>query len=81
MPKKTELSFEQLFKSFMESQLNKMDTTVEEVLQQKPDHDAIANLLSALALKLEKIHDDVRELQRELAYVTSQVDDLQSENW
>jgi chromosome segregation ATPase len=85
MPKKTELSFEQLFKPFMESQLNKMDATVdatdEEVLEQKPDRDAIANLLSALALKLEKIHDDVRELQRDLAYVTSQVDDLQSENW
>jgi len=81
MPKKTELSFEQLFKPFMESQLNKMDTTDEKVLEQKPDRDAIANLLSALALKLEKIHDDVRELQRDLAYVTSQVDDLQSENW
>jgi adenylosuccinate lyase len=80
MPKKTELSFEQLFKPFMESQLNKMDAT-DEVLEQKSDRDAIANLLSALALKLEKIHDDVRELQRDLAYVTSQVDDLQSENW
>ena len=81
MPKKIEHSFEELFKPSMESQQYKMDTTDEEVLEQKPDRDAIANLLSALALKLEKIHDDVRELQRDLAYVTSQVDDLQSENW
>jgi len=81
MPKKIEQSFEELFKPSMESQQYKMDTTDEEVLEQKPDRDAIANLLSALALKLEKIHDDVRELQRDLAYVTSQVDDLQSENW
>jgi len=81
MPKNIEHSFEELFKPSMESQQYKMDTTDEEVLEQKPDRDAIANLLSALALKLEKIHDDVRELQRDLAYVTSQVDDLQSENW
>jgi chromosome segregation ATPase len=81
MPKKIEHSFEELFKPFMESQQNKMDTTDEKDLEQKPDRDAIANLLSALALKLEEIHDDVRELQRDLTYVTSQVDDLQSENW
>ena len=73
MPKKRAHSFEEL-----ESQQSKMDTTDEEVLEQKPDRDAIEKWASDVLVKLGEIHEDVRELQRDLAYVTSQVDDLYS---
>ena len=71
MPKTRAHSFEEL-----ESQQYKVDTTDEEVLEQKPDRDAIEKWLSEVLFKLEEIHEDVRELQRDLAYVISQVDDL-----
>jgi hypothetical protein len=73
MPKKSAHSFEEL-----ESQQYMMDTTDEEVLEQKPDRDAIEKWASDVLVKLGEIHEDVRELRRDLAYVTSQVDDLQS---
>jgi len=73
MPKKRAHSFEEL-----ESQQYKMDTTDEEATEEKPDRDAIEKWLSDVLFKLEEIHEDVRDLQSDLAYVTSQVDDLQS---
>jgi arsenate reductase-like glutaredoxin family protein len=80
MPKKRAHSFEELMKPLMESQQSKIDTTDEEVLEQKPDRDAIEKWASDLAFKIEEIHEDVRDLERDLAYVISQVDDLQSED-
>jgi archaellum component FlaC len=73
MPKKRAHTFEEL-----ESQQDKMDTTDEEVLEQKPDRDAIEKWASDVLFKLEEIHENVRDLQDDLAYVTSQVDDLHS---
>ena len=49
---------------------------IEETLEQKPDRDVVEKWLSNVMLKLGEIHEDVRELERDLAYVTSQVDDL-----
>jgi predicted nucleic acid-binding Zn-ribbon protein len=73
MPNKRAHSYEEL-----ESQQYMMDTTDEEVLEQKPDRDAIEKWASDVLFKLEEIHEDVRDLQDEVAYVRSQVDDLQS---
>ena len=39
----------------------------EEVLEQKPDRDAIEKWASDVLVKLGEIHEDVRELQRDLA--------------
>jgi lipoate synthase len=49
---------------------------IEQTLEQKPDRDVVEKWLSNVMLKLGEIHEDVRELERDLAYVTSQVDDL-----
>jgi hypothetical protein len=73
MPKKRAHSFEEL-----ESQQYMIDATNEEVLEQKPDRDAIEKWASDVLVKLGEIHKDVRELRRDLAYVISQLDDLQS---
>jgi hypothetical protein len=73
MPNKRAHSFEEL-----ESQQYKMDTTDEEVLEQKPDRDALEKWASVVLVKLGEIHKDVRELRRDIAYVISQLDDLQS---
>jgi hypothetical protein len=51
---------------------------IQEALEQKPDRDVVEKWLSGVLFKLEKIHEDVRELERDLAYVTNQVDDLYS---
>jgi hypothetical protein len=53
---------------------------IEVAVDQKPERGDVGYWASDLEFKLEEIHDDVRELQRDLAYVTSQVDDLQSED-
>ena len=49
---------------------------IEEVLEQKPDRDALEKWASHVLFKLEEIHEDVKDLQDEVAYVRSQVDDL-----
>ena len=49
---------------------------IEQTLEQKPDREVVEKWLSNVMLKLGEIHEDVRELERDLAYVTSQVDDL-----
>jgi hypothetical protein len=51
---------------------------IEEALEQKPDREVLEKWLSGVLFKLKEIHEDVRELERDLAYVTSQVDDLHS---
>jgi hypothetical protein len=53
---------------------------LQEALDEKPDRRDAGYWSSDLEFKLEQIHDDVKELQRDLAYVTSQVDELQSED-
>jgi hypothetical protein len=53
---------------------------IEEAVDEKPDRGDVGYWSCDLEFKLEQIHDDVKELQRDLAYVTSQVDDLQSED-
>ena len=39
---------------------------IEETLEQKPDRDVVEKWLSKVMLKLGEIHEDVRELEREL---------------
>ena len=53
---------------------------IKEALEQKPDRDDLENWSDDLAFKLEELHDDVRDLQGELAEVKGQIEDLQSED-
>ena len=50
---------------------------IQETLEEKADRDDLEHWASELAFKLEEIHDDVRDLQNEVAEVSTQVD-LQS---
>jgi DNA-binding transcriptional regulator GbsR (MarR family) len=50
---------------------------IQETLEEKPDRDDLEHWASELAFKLEQIHEDVRDLQNEVAEVSTQVD-LQS---
>ena len=50
---------------------------IQEALEEKPDRDDVEHWSSELAFKLEEIHEDVRDLQGEVAEVSAQVD-LQS---
>jgi uncharacterized coiled-coil DUF342 family protein len=51
---------------------------IEETLEEKADRDDVEHWSSELALKLEEIHEDVINLQNEVAEVKDQVDLLQS---
>jgi uncharacterized coiled-coil DUF342 family protein len=51
---------------------------IQEALEEKPDRDDVEHWSSELALKLEEIHEDVKNLQNEVADVKYQVDDLES---
>jgi predicted RNase H-like nuclease (RuvC/YqgF family) len=53
---------------------------IRETLEEKPDRDDVENWSSDLAFKIEEMHDDVRDLQGEVAEVKAQVDDLYSED-
>ena len=53
---------------------------IQETVEEKPDRDDLENWSSDLALKLEELHEDVRDLQGELAEVKGQVDDRWSED-
>jgi uncharacterized coiled-coil DUF342 family protein len=53
---------------------------IQEALEEKPDRDDVENWSSDLAFKIEEMHDDVRDLQGEVAEVKAQVDDLYSED-
>jgi uncharacterized coiled-coil DUF342 family protein len=50
---------------------------IQQALEQKPDRDELEHWASDLAFKIEEMHDDVRDLQGEVAEVSAQVD-LQS---
>jgi predicted nuclease with TOPRIM domain len=47
---------------------------IQETLEHKPDRDDVENWSSDLAVKLEELHDDVRDLQGELAEVKDQIE-------
>jgi hypothetical protein len=51
---------------------------IQETLEEKPDRDEVEHWSSELAFKLEQIHEDVLNLQSEVAEVGAQVDLLQS---
>jgi uncharacterized coiled-coil DUF342 family protein len=50
---------------------------IQQALEEKPDRDELEHWSSDLAFKIEEMHDDVRDLQGEVAEVSAQVD-LQS---
>jgi uncharacterized coiled-coil DUF342 family protein len=51
---------------------------IQETLEQKPDREELEHWSSELTFKLEEIHEDVTNLQNEVAEVSAQVDLLQS---
>jgi uncharacterized coiled-coil DUF342 family protein len=53
---------------------------IKEALEEKPDRDDVERWTSDLEFKMEEVHEDVRDLQGELAEVSAQVDDLYSED-
>ena len=53
---------------------------IKEALEEKPDRDDVENWTSDLEFKMEEVHQDVRDLQDEVAEVKVQVDDLYSED-
>jgi uncharacterized coiled-coil DUF342 family protein len=53
---------------------------IKEALEEKPDRDDVERWTSDLEFKMEEVHEDVRDLQGELAEVKAQVDDLYSED-
>ena len=52
---------------------------IQDTLEQMPDRHDIENWSDSLMFKLEEFHEDVRDIQGELAEVKDTVDDLQSE--
>jgi uncharacterized coiled-coil DUF342 family protein len=53
---------------------------IQVALEEKPDRDDVENWTSDLEFKMEEVHQDVRDLQDEVAEVKYQVDDLRSED-
>jgi uncharacterized coiled-coil DUF342 family protein len=53
---------------------------IQVALEEKPDRDDVERWTSDLEFKMEEVHEDVRDLQGELAEVSAQVDDLYSED-
>jgi uncharacterized coiled-coil DUF342 family protein len=53
---------------------------IQEALEEKPDRDDLEHWSSDLTFKIEEMHEDVRDLQGEVAEVKAQVDDLYSED-
>jgi uncharacterized coiled-coil DUF342 family protein len=53
---------------------------IKEALEEKPDRYEVENWTSDLEFKMEEVHEDVRDLQNEVAEVKYQVDDLRSED-
>ena len=49
-------------------------------MDEKPDRDDVEHWTSDLESKLEEVHEDLRDLQGEVAEVKAQVDDLYSED-
>jgi uncharacterized coiled-coil DUF342 family protein len=53
---------------------------IKEALEEKPDRDDVEIWSSDLEFKMGEVHEDVRDLQNEVAEVKYQVDDLRSED-
>jgi uncharacterized coiled-coil DUF342 family protein len=53
---------------------------IKEALEEMPHRDDVENWTSDLEFKMEEVHDDLRDLQNEVAEVKYQVDDLRSED-
>jgi len=53
---------------------------IKETLEEKPDRDDVELWSSDLEFKMEEVHEDIRNLQNEVAEVKYQVDDLRSED-
>jgi hypothetical protein len=51
---------------------------IKETLEEKPDRDDVENWTSDLEFKMEEVHEDVRDVQSEVAEMKYQVDDLRS---
>ena len=51
---------------------------IKEALEEKPDRDDVERWTSDLEFKMEEVHEDVRDLQNEVAEVSAQVDLLQN---
>jgi DNA-binding transcriptional MerR regulator len=51
---------------------------IREALEHKPDREVLEKWSNEVLFKLGEIHEEVSELERDLAYVTDQVDELQS---
>ena len=49
---------------------------IQKALEAKPDRDDLEHWSSDLQFKMEEIHEDVRDLQGEVAEVKDKVDDL-----
>ncbi len=60
-----------------EESLKRIEETLEETVEKMDD---LEHLSSDVLFKPEEMHDDVRELQGEVAEVKDQVDDLYSED-
>jgi uncharacterized coiled-coil DUF342 family protein len=74
MPKKRVLTIEERLRLLEEI------PQIKETLEEKPDRDDVENWTSDLEFKMEEVHEDVRDLQNEVAEVSAQVDDLHSED-
>jgi uncharacterized coiled-coil DUF342 family protein len=53
---------------------------IKEALEEKPDRVDVENWTSDLEFKMEEVHEDVRDLQNEVAEVKYELDDLGSED-
>jgi hypothetical protein len=51
---------------------------IQKALEHKPDREVLEKWSNKVLFKLGEIHEDVSELERDVAYVTDQVDELQS---
>ena len=53
---------------------------IQKALEAKPDRDDLEHWSSELQFKIEEMHEDVRDVQGEVAEVKYKVDDLESED-
>ena len=53
---------------------------IQKALEEKPDRDDLEHWSSELQFKIEEMHEDVRDVQGEVAEVKYKVDDLESED-
>ena len=53
---------------------------IQKALEEKPDRDEVEHWSSDVLFNLEEVHEDVRDLQDEVAEIKDKVDDLESED-